>query len=371
MPKSKFDRYYESMGDYHVDSYGKDEGFTKYVDAILDFFEDKKGKTILDAGAGEGLVAELLHKRGHNIEALDISEKAREYFDKRKVPIKFYCEDISTFDKKYDWILFANTLNWIEDDVAAAEKIKSLAKEGIYLTVADAMRGPLDLKGYKRQDLERMFPRSKIYLQDKVRWVVIWPDERVREACEFFNKPPDEMVILFLGSLSRLFSAWKGEEHRYEYYKKDYNAIRQMNGKLKARVPKKLRKLIGENGGGKMLLDYGCGVGDVLIYAAKRGWSVEGVEVDGITSELCEWRLKRRGIKARIYKVDEKKEYPFLSKNKYDLIVCMSTIEHLKEPKRALNIINKAIKKSGRTFLIIDDDTFYPDHIGDVRDLDI
>lgn len=368
MPSSNFNRYYESMGDYHVDSYGKDKDFTKYVNSILDFFEDKKGKTILDAGAGEGLIAELLYKRGHSIEALDISEKAQEYFNRRKIPIKFYCKDIFDFNKKYDWILFANTLNWIEDDYVAAQKIKVLAKEGVYLTVADAIRGPLDLKGYSKETLTNMFPRSEIYLQDKMRWVVVWPDERVREICEYTKKTPNEMVPLFQKSLERLREGWKGEDKRYEFYKEDYYIVRQMNGTLEDRVPDPLRDLIGKDGGGRVLLDYGCGVGDVLIHAAQRGWRVEGVEVDGITSDFCEWRLKNRGIKVKIHRVDKNREYPFLGKEKYDLIVCMATIEHLKDPKRAINIISKAVKSNGKTYILIDRGRDV-DHIADLKDI--
>jgi 2-polyprenyl-3-methyl-5-hydroxy-6-metoxy-1,4-benzoquinol methylase len=167
-------KYYEEMGAYHDDAYGKDEPFTKYIDSILDFFEDKKGQTILDVGAGEGTITELLYKRGHKVDALDIAHQAKLLFQKKNIPCKYYCIDFLKFRKKYDWILFANTLHWIENERAAIKKVKGLMKIGAYITTTNAMRSPLDLRAYTKEEVEERFPGAEIRLQDGLRWVIVW-----------------------------------------------------------------------------------------------------------------------------------------------------------------------------------------------------
>jgi SAM-dependent methyltransferase len=112
-----------------------------------------------------------------------------------------------------------------------------------------------------------------------------------------------------------------------------------------------------DDGAGKNLkiLDYGCGVGDTLIYAAKRGWSVSGVEVEGLIANFCTWRLSKRGIIAeQFYRVDEVSEYPILPSEYFDLVVCNATIEHLKDPATALQLIRNAKKKDGKEYIFID-----------------
>ncbi len=175
---NEMEELYRIKGAYHVKAYETDEAFTKYIDSIVDFFDDKKGKTILDVGAGEGLVTELLLERGHTVDALDISERARAMFHARKIHMEhetyFYVADFLDFKNKYDWILFANTLHWIEDEKAAVKKVKELAKEGAYIVTTNVKRDKRDLRAYTSDQLEKLFPSARITLQDGLRWVIIW-----------------------------------------------------------------------------------------------------------------------------------------------------------------------------------------------------
>lgn len=179
MNKKEADEIYLKRGEYHVVAYANDQPFKDYVDSVLTFFADKKGQTILDAGAGEGLMTELLKDAGHTVDALDISVITRRQFIKRTKnkwsnPPHFFARSLENFRQKYDWILCANTLVWIRDDEAAAKKIKKLAKVGVYVTVPPEAWGEYDMRGYTQERLQKMFPGAEIYLQHDLRWVVIW-----------------------------------------------------------------------------------------------------------------------------------------------------------------------------------------------------
>lgn len=179
-------------------------------------------------------------------------------------------------------------------------------------------------------------------------------EERIKEVCEFTGKSREEVINLFQNSMERLVNGWEGKDKRYDFYRKDYYLIRQMSSPINDRILVELRELI-DNKTGRML-DYGCGVGDTLIYAAERGWEVEGVDVGGIITDFCEWRMKKRGFKYKLYKASEKNEYPRLPRNHYDLIVSGVTMEHLEKPSIAMLHIYLSLKKGAKKYILIDKD---------------
>lgn len=175
----KFDELYTQKGEYHVQSYDSDPEFRKYIDSAIAFFNDKIGDSILVVGAGEGLETELLNNKNHIVDQIDISRVATEKFMARLKMKLFtgtaYYESFLDFKHEpYDWLLMLNTLHWIENETETVKKIKDLAKKGAYITVPDVPRSNFDLRGYTKGRLQELFPNGNIYLQDNVRWVVIW-----------------------------------------------------------------------------------------------------------------------------------------------------------------------------------------------------
>jgi len=79
--------------------------------------------------------------------------------------------------------------------------------------------------------------------------------------------------------------------------------------------------------GWKTMLDYGGGIGEYSIIAAKMGMDVDFLEVKGSkTMKYAEWKFKRHGISPRILFENHK-----IDKN-YDFIVIMDVLEHVENP---------------------------------------
>jgi len=91
---------------------------------------------------------------------------------------------------------------------------------------------------------------------------------------------------------------------------------------------------------GKRLLDVGCGAGFFMKAAEEIGWEVEGVELSTVASKYAQDIVK--------VKVHEGKlEDLHLSAEKFDLVVLIDTIEHLRNPLNTLKEINRILTNKG------------------------
>lgn len=103
------------------------------------------------------------------------------------------------------------------------------------------------------------------------------------------------------------------------------------------------------------ILDVGASSGDFLVYARVRGWKVEATEL----SELCaEFMAKTLNISVLLGNISD---IPFEDK-KYNAITLRHSIEHMREPIKELNILNKALADNGVLFIST------PEH---AKDLDL
>jgi SAM-dependent methyltransferase len=88
------------------------------------------------------------------------------------------------------------------------------------------------------------------------------------------------------------------------------------------------------------LLSIGCGLGFDLVAALKLGWEVHGLEVSEFASDFCS---KRYGIKISTGSLEDM-EFP---KDYFNMVTFWDSLEHMLSPHRALEIVNRWLKKDG------------------------
>ena len=95
---------------------------------------------------------------------------------------------------------------------------------------------------------------------------------------------------------------------------------------------------------GNNSLDYGCGIGDFLLFAKLFNKNTEGTDINDYNVKIC----KQRKLIANV--LDNK----FVTKNKknpYDSIILDNVIEHIKDPTNTIKYLNILLKHHG--FLLI------------------
>ncbi len=87
------------------------------------------------------------------------------------------------------------------------------------------------------------------------------------------------------------------------------------------------------------ILDIGCGQGDFLVEAKKRGWNVYGTEYSDAAIELCQ----TRGINMHKGELLEND----LESTTFDVITSFEVIEHINNPNDFMQVAYKKLRKNG------------------------
>ena len=90
--------------------------------------------------------------------------------------------------------------------------------------------------------------------------------------------------------------------------------------------------------GGRGVLDVGCGIGNVAVHLAARGYKVTGID----ESQAAVTRCARRGIRA--IKADFA-EYD--TAERYDLLLFSRSLHHMRDPRRMLGKAGKMLAPGG------------------------
>lgn len=106
----------------------------------------------------------------------------------------------------------------------------------------------------------------------------------------------------------------------------------------------KKKKLIGKyfNKSNGKILDIGCGAGDFLQYMKENHWNINGVDTSNKARKIANNKLN--------IKVMGPKDW-INNKEKYDVITCWHSLEHVHEPWVYLDKIKKSLTLDG--FLIV------------------
>jgi len=126
-----------------------------------------------------------------------------------------------------------------------------------------------------------------------------------------------------------------------KYYEKDEYCCKKRNAfivKLENKYfLRRFRKYIKKN---SVILDYGCGKGELIEILNKRGHYAEGVDLSQRNKEIG----RKKGIKINSG-LDPKK------KRAYDIIIMRCSLEHMAEPILLINKLKNALKDGGYLFI--------------------
>ena len=107
------------------------------------------------------------------------------------------------------------------------------------------------------------------------------------------------------------------------------------------------------------VLEIGCGRGDLLARLLQRGWDVTGIEPSLSSS--------RSALKKRLNVHTSLLEEVHFKSNRFDLVICISTLEHLINPKESLNRVRRWLKQKGLLYIIVPDAFGRPFHRSDLE----
>ncbi len=189
-------------------------------------------------------------------------------------------------------------------------------------------------------------------------------EERIQEVSEFLNEKYEETSEKIMVGEKIAKDSWNsfdprtGKE-RKEWYQKtsaylyDLSKSHELNQEIKKTYGRILETC--KHKGGK-ILDFGAGIGDLVVLLAENGLDMTYLDIKGATSKFAKWRIKRRGLKVNFMETGGEQD---CLKEYYDVIICVDVLEHLDDPLFYLKEMHKHLKESG--LLILKADPTYTD----------
>ncbi len=152
------------------------------------------------------------------------------------------------------------------------------------------------------------------------------PERERRELEEYLGDAFDETALRqSRRTLENEWALYGGDEdafyHRSESYLYELTAFAMTGTKLPY-----LEQLTEHVAPGARILDYGCGIGSDGLMLLAAGYGVEFADFDNPSTAYLRWRLERRGLEARIHRLDGAVPGGF------DAAFAFDVIEHVRDP---------------------------------------
>lgn len=88
------------------------------------------------------------------------------------------------------------------------------------------------------------------------------------------------------------------------------------------------------------MLEIGCGTGETLMFL--REWDIEGIDLSEKAIKIC----RKKGLEA-------KKEDFLKNKKKYNSIICIDVLEHIKDDMEFIKHIKNSLNRKGLVFILV------------------
>jgi len=145
----------------------------------------------------------------------------------------------------------------------------------------------------------------------------------------------------------------KIEAHLYNYYWKQLGLfdwekrIEERKNEIERckTILESLELISGIHLKNKQFLDIGCGWGGFLTTAAIKGANVIGCDIDSEVIKIAELRLKLHSLSGKIF-LSPAEKLPFEDKS-FDIIFCISVIEHVNDVGKTIREISRVLKDDG------------------------
>ncbi|MFH6767338.1 class I SAM-dependent methyltransferase [Gaetbulibacter aquiaggeris] len=154
-----------------------------------------------------------------------------------------------------------------------------------------------------------------------------------------YNKTFDFLETQPQPSLDKLPDYYQSEDYishtdsQRTLFEKAYQFVKKIAIKRKLKIIKSNAKE------GKYLLDFGCGTGDFLKEAQKKGWTVFGVEPNEQARQIANKKTNNL-----VFNSDHISKF---KKESFDVITLWHVLEHLPNTKEQLSVFNKLLKPNG------------------------
>ncbi len=190
----------------------------------------------------------------------------------------------------------------------------------------------------------------------------------VEDISEFLNIPKEDVLAKMRQGINLVKNDWTGENPRTEdevisFYKKCKDYIFDLAGWHEQPYKKewdlnlvKIVKSISPNA--KTVLDYGCGIGSNGFLFNEAGFDVTLADLESFSLDFAKFVINKYKLNVKTIETDKTK-----MSGKFDVILCLDTFEHVKEPKTLLENLASLLNSGGKLFLTVaEPDPHHPMH---------